>query len=227
MPRRCRACPCCPSRPRALSRPDSSTCTSFKQSPPRNEAGGGRQSAGLRASGASRKQAPVQQLRDLCCREKISTRTPLQRLVDNPGHWPLRNISQPSRGQVRQQVCPEDRSAQTLQWSCRKHVSRPQTQDEVHKKVGGGAFATANLDVCKLLALGCVEPSGCNRSFSHLWAALKPTVTATWILSTQLPSASGKTTSNTASRKSLGTGHSPRLILLGSECSIGSRNGID
>ena len=172
MPRRCRACPCCPPRPRALSRPGSSTCTSFKQSPPRNEAGGGRQSAGLRASGASRKQAPVQQLRDLCCREEISTRTPLQRLVDNPGHWPLRNISQPSRGQVRQQVCPEDRSAQTLQWSCRKHVSRPQTQDEVHKKVGGGAFATANLDACKLLALGCVEPSGCNRSFTIFQSSL-------------------------------------------------------
>ena len=41
----------------------------------------------------------------------------------------------------------------------------------------------------------------------------------------RLPSASGKTTSNPASRKSLGASRRPRLILLDSDCSIGSRDG--
>ena len=128
MPGLSRASPCCPSRPRAAARPGSTlhlqdmkqpTCLLHRRhllSAPRNDSGGGRQqNAGLRASGAARKQAPVQQLSHLCWIENLNKNT-LATACRQP--LPLAT-SQPSRAQVRQQVCPKSRSAETLQWICR------------------------------------------------------------------------------------------------------------
>ena len=69
--------------------------------------------------------------------------------------------SQPSRTQVRQQVCPAARSAETLQRTCcssatrnpKKSASRPLTPAKAHMEAGGGAFTAADLPACERLGL--------------------------------------------------------------------------
>ena len=115
---------CCPSRPRVLSEPGNSTCVSSSsgQRSRRPKAANCRPRGCLCVVIAgARSVTPSPVLR----REMKSRKHAPVAASRQPRYWSLAT-SRPSRSQVRQQLCPEARRAETLQWICcrRKEAKR-------------------------------------------------------------------------------------------------------